>query len=152
MHWFFREKKGLLFQIGFWFQKSHGEVSGRSWGLYGVASPVVGTGIWCWIWFCQNLGDLARGKTTPQNPTLFIAGLPPYTLLSAHPLSSFQNRFGIKFTGGQNPTTSLGSPALNKMAIFLQSRAFPLTGTLFFTPPPRGLYTWFGMKFRGSGY
>ena len=41
----------------------------------------------------------------------------------------------IKITGGQNPSMSLGSPALNKMAIFLQIRAFPLTGKLFLTPP-----------------
>ena len=42
----------------------------------------------------------------------------------------------IKFKGGQNPSMSLWSPVLSKMAIFLQSRAFPLTGTLFLIPPP----------------
>ena len=74
---------------------------------------------------------------TPKTPSCSEQGF-PLTLSCTHPLSSFQNGFVIKFIGGQNPSVPLGSPALNKMTIFLQIRAFPLIGTLFLTPPPPG--------------
>ena len=57
----------------------------------------------------------------------------------------------IKFTGGQNPSMSLGSPTLNRMAIFLESRAFPLTGKLFLTPPQR-IVNMIWNEVQGSGY
>ena len=86
----------------------------------------------------KSLGDLVRRKTTAQGPTLFRAGLPPHTLLSARPPIFIPKRIRNQVHRWSKPRhgMSLGSPALNKMAIFLQSRAFPLTGTLFFTPPP----------------